>query len=150
MKVHVGTLAGCGAALLLALPTPAVFAQGTDLGQILDKKPAKLGKDQVQGIVSGATLKRTVFNQTMNAYVEVVANFSADSTVAVMQQTMHGPVRGNGKWRISDEGQLCTEINWPRATSSTCTWFFKLGDELWLSQSDADRSTFTSKASISK
>lgn len=134
----------------LAVAAGPAFAQGTDLGQILDKKPAKLGKDQVQGIVSGATLKRTVFHQNMNAYVEVVANFSADSTVAVMQQTMHGPVRGNGKWRISDEGQLCTEINWPRATSSTCTWFFKLGEELWLSQSDADRSAFTSKGTFQK
>lgn len=150
INTRVSTFAGWGAALLLAFPTPTVLAQGTDLGQILDKKPEELSKDQVQGIVSGASLKRTAFNQVQNAYVEVTANFKADGTVAVMQQTMHGPVRGNGKWRVSDEGQLCSEISWPRSTSSACTWFFKLGEELWVSQSDSDRSTFTSKASISK
>lgn len=141
---------GLAAVLVASVVPAAALAQGTDLGAILDKKAVKVNKEQVLAMVAGATIKRTVFNKVMNAYVEVTSNVNPNGSVAVMQQTMHGPIRGNGKWRVSDEGQLCSEVEWPRATSSTCQWVFKLGDEVWFSESDSDRSAFTSKASIQK
>lgn len=126
-------------ALLLALCAGAARAQSA-LGEIQDKGARKLGKDEVVRLLRGATVRGINASGS-----EISIDYKADWTIigAVLPDRSKGSGAASGiygTWVVEDSGRLCVDATKviENQTQQACGFYFKLGNQYFVSPSDSD------------
>jgi hypothetical protein len=140
-------------AAIAALCSGAAMAQST-LGELLDAKAEKLGKDDVQATIVGGTVSGPIPG---NMNIEVV--YKADGSYTGTYQNPSGGQGGGraggffGKWTLSDDGKFCTEgVGGTGKAVGSCGFFFRLDGQLYIAygSSDANRALAAYKRSVKR
>ena len=140
-------------AAIAAFGSGAALAQST-LGDLLDAKAEKLGKDEVQATIVGANASGPIPGG-MNIDVE----YKADGTYAGSYQNPSGGQGGGraggffGKWTLGDDGKFCTEGTGGTGKAiGSCAFFFRLDGQLYIAYgaSAANRAAVAYKRSVKR
>jgi len=126
--------------LLLAFPL-SVFAQHpATVGEILDKGGKKLTQEEVTKVLTGATTKGNSFNNSR--YVREYTHKSDGSLSGTAGPLGEKPEQYEGKWWISEAGQLCVDRKRTTARNYRryCGSYFVFGNEYY-EAADDDRSS---------
>ena len=116
---------------VIVLPTTLYGQQSSTVGEILDRRGAKISGDEVRNLLSGATITGLQFNfpgtfqmtYKESGYAE---GFGSSRDVYV-----------SGTWWVNEDGQLCTNLRNNRGTRlGGCSYYFKLNDSYFNAQSD--------------
>jgi hypothetical protein len=140
-------------AAMAALGSGAAMAQST-LGELLDAKAEKLGKDEVQATIVGATVSGPI-----PGGMNIEAEYKADGTYAGSYQNPSGGQGGGraggffGKWTLGDDGKFCTEGTGGSGKAiGSCAFFFRLDGQLYIAygSSAANRAAVAYKRSVKR
>ena len=136
------TTLSLGSALLWA----GNAAAQSNLGELLDARATKLSpevfkEEVVQRMVAGPMPAGGTV-EIMYAQSGVIAGIGNAPT---MQSGANRALQIGGEWKINDEGKICTSIRillqaaGPAEFPPRCQYWYKLGDQYYLSDSDSDR-----------
>jgi hypothetical protein len=135
-------------AVLFGLASASALAQNT-LGELLDTGGKKLTKEELVAALSGANLS----GETREGSV-FKTDYKADGTYSgsfVSPQKRNGTTFGT--WTVADTGKLCTDGSikiYEVQPQKVCLFYFKNGDQYYISPSDTDRGAMVSKRAIQK
>lgn len=121
--------------LLAAVGLTAGAAE--DLGSILDGGGKKLSADEFKSEIVG----KNVGGQGNNGPWR--REHRADGALGGSVTGRGGsPLSMNGNWTVDDGGKVCVKYTYgPRKLEEAfCTFYFKQGDQYFVSRSDSDRS----------
>jgi hypothetical protein len=134
MKILKLLLATAMVSLLLLSPE-AHCQQPATVGEILDKGGQQLTKDEAIKLVTGATISGISMNSP-DFKTEYTYKSDGSMSGGALRTSGPGSTSVNGRWRVNDDGQLCTD----RTTSSGrndvyCDHYFSLGGKYYGSRS---------------
>jgi hypothetical protein len=129
------------AAIAMLLAIPAAIAQ-VNLGEVLDAGGAKLSPAEFKRDVVGRSISGTTPSATR---LELMYIDDGRIVGAGFASVLGGAVGGgqtfaiNGAWNVDDSQRICTRtrVDLP----PQCQFWFKRGEQLFLSDSDWDRQT---------
>jgi hypothetical protein len=140
-------------AAIAALASGAAMAQST-LGDLLDAKAEKLGKDEVQATIVGANVSGPI-----PGGMNIDVDYKADGTYAGSYQNPAGGQGGGraggffGKWTLGDDGKFCTEgFGGNGKAVGSCAFFFRLDGQLYIAygSSAANRALAAYKRTVKR
>jgi hypothetical protein len=145
MKILV--VASC--AVLMGLGSAYALAQN-NLGELIDMGGKKLSKEQVAAALSAAN----VSGQTRDGAL-FQSDYKADGTYAGSFVSPQNKRNGStyGQWTVDDTGKVCIDGSirlYQVQPQKSCLFYFKNGDQYYISPSDSDRSAFVAKREIKK
>ena len=116
--------------LFLGLQATICLADGltVSVAELKAKSAQKLSKEELDALVPDSTFRNETesSNRSWTHY--------KDGTLAAFGQKKPGqgstyPASAHGKWRVTDDGKLCVEVEWPViATEKWCLIVSKLED----------------------
>jgi hypothetical protein len=118
------------------LPIAAIAQQPIKVGDLFDKGGKKLTKEDLATLVPGATIKGTApSSPTWNA--EQIYKNDGFLTGTAYRKIGAGTTGISGKWSVSDQGQLCTDItNGYGQRFQRCDFYYVLGTSYYLAPTD--------------
>jgi hypothetical protein len=129
--------------------TSLAVAQNS-LGELFDMGGKKLSKQEAVAALSGANLS----GETRDG-AEFQSDYKMDGTYAGSFASPQTKRNGTtfGTWTVDDTGKVCIDgtIRVREVTPQKgCVYYFKNGDQYYISTSDSDRSASVSKRTIKK
>jgi hypothetical protein len=122
--------------LLVLLPVEAYGQQSLTVAALLAKGGRQLNKDEIQSLVSGATVSGTSMN---NSAWTSEYSYKSDGTMTGIATRTTGRSAFDkmaGHWSVRDDGQLCTErAGQVAATQLYCDYYFALDGEYYAARS---------------
>jgi hypothetical protein len=118
------------------LPIVAIAQQPVKVGDLLDKGGKKLTKEDLATLVPGAMFKGTApSSPTWNA--EQIYKNDGSLSGTAYRKIGAGTTGLSGKWSLSDQGQLCTDVtNGFGQRFQRCDFFYSLGNSFFLAPTD--------------
>jgi len=143
--------AGIGGIVMSVVMSTSALAQST-LGELLDAGGKRMAAADVASALSGASVDGPTKPGGM-----LRADFKADGSFS---GTVQGPSGGKptgivGTWAVDANGKLCTEFTLTATATgmrkdSSCGYYFKNGDQYYVTESGTDRSALLLKRTIKK
>lgn len=143
-----------GAALFCAVAPSIAGEPVALLGDLDPLHPQKLGKEQLEELLTGARMSRVTpagsthnwTNEPGGAFYISTDNRSRTATSAIVQSSS-----APGTWHISPDGKYCITIEWKKApTEDWCRFVFKTDDGYYFSRSDHNRSEKVFRYEVSR
>ena len=136
-------------AVLIALNSAFALAQSS-LGELIDMGGKKLSKEEVVAALSGANVSGEARDGAL-----FQSDYKADGTYAGSIVAAQTKRNGStyGKWTVADTGKVCVDGSirlYEVSPQKGCAFYFKNGDQYYISPSDSDRGAFVSKRAIKK
>lgn len=134
--------------IFIGLASTTALAQNT-LGEVLDMGGKKLTKDELVATLSGANLS----GETRDG-ASYQSTYKADGTYTgsfVSPQKHNGT--SYGTWAVDDTGKVCADGYlrlYEDRQQKVCAFYFKTGDQYYISVSASDRDAFVLKRTIKK
>ena len=133
----------------MALASAPALAQ-TNLGELLDAGGKKLSKQEVEAALSGAAL-----SGDMPSGATFQTDYKSDGTYSGAFTSPQNKRNGTtfGKWTVDDAGKVCTDGTirlYENQPQKICAFYFKSGDQYFVSTSDSDRGAGIMKRTIKK
>jgi hypothetical protein len=138
-----------GAIVFIGLTSAPVLAQN-NVGELFDMGGKKLSKEEAVAALSGATLsgesgQGSVFQ----------SDYKADGTYSGSFVSPQNKRNGTtyGKWTVDDTGKVCIDGSirlYEVQPQKVCLFYFKNGDQYYISTSDSDRGASVSKRAIKR
>lgn len=124
--------------MLAAIPMLSAFAQ-TNLGELLDMGAVKMGKEEWL-----SKLPASYSGISFSGKVKFRFDFEANGKFSGFVESTQGTASTGsfGTWTMDDNGKKCIDeklTSW-NMTWNECYYTFKLGDRIFASPSDIDRS----------
>ena len=127
----------CSLAVMLPLATQG--QQTRTVAELLGKGGKRLTKEEVQTLASGATISGTSMN---NPAWSSEYTYNADGTMrgsATRMVGRHQFVVMEGRWSVSDDGQLCTERTGQAAAAQLyCDYYFAVDGKYYAARAVED------------
>jgi hypothetical protein len=137
-----------GGTMATVMLSAGALAQN-DLGELLDAGGKKMSKEEIVKVFSGA---HSTGKTATGAHGEF--EFGADGTYSgVVQSTAGGSAGVMGKWTATDGGKLCVEwtpVGRGANKGGGCGFYYSLGGDYYLTDSDSDRSVIVLKRTLKK
>jgi hypothetical protein len=133
----------------IGLISATALAQN-NLGELLDMGGKKLSKEELASTLSGANLSGETREGSL-----FQSDYKADGSYAgsfVSPQTKRNGTT-YGKWTVANTGSVCLDgtITLREVQpQKSCVFYFKNGDQYYISPSDSDRGAPVSKRTIKK
>ena len=114
--------------------TVGAHAQTETLGSILGKGAQKMPSEEIKAAVIRGVLNGT--GQTGEFMLQDVV-YAADGSATAFAPDV--PIEARGEWSVDGNGLQCTTWRWVEIRE--CQYWYKLGDSIYVlqSESDADR-----------
>jgi hypothetical protein len=133
----------------VGLTSASALAQ-TNLGELLDAGGKKLSRQEAEAALTGATLS----GETQNGSV-FQSDYKADGTYSGSFTSPQNKRNGTtfGKWTVDDAGKVCIDGTirlYENQPQKGCLFYFKNGDQYYISTSDSDRGASVAKRAIKK
>ena len=135
--------------VFVGLTSASALAQ-TNLGELLDMGGKKLSKQEAVATLSGANSS----GETPAGAV-VQSDYKEDGTYAGSYTSPQNKRNGStyGKWTVDDTGKVCIDGTlrlYEVQPQKGCVFYFKNGDQYYISTSDSNRAALVSKRAIKK
>jgi hypothetical protein len=135
--------------VFIGLTSASALAQN-NLGELLDMGGKKLSKQEAVAALSGANSS----GETPGGAV-VQSDYKEDGTYAGSFTSPQNKRNGStyGKWTVDDTGKVCIDGTlrlYEVQPQKGCVFYFKNGDQYYISTSDSDRGVLVSKRAIKK
>ena len=135
--------------VFIGLTSASALAQN-NLGELFDMGGKKLSKQELVAALSGANLSGetsagSVFQSDYKADGTYSGSFTAPQT------KRNGTTYGT--WTVDDTGKVCIDGTirlYEVQSQKACVFYFKNGDQYYISPSDSDRGAFVAKREIKK
>ena len=117
------------ACFVLALPAGAQVASFAD---VKAGNGVRLSADELRALMPGAkVVSRTQAGSTRRWENRADGTFTATTDGRGQTGGRNAYATANGTWRVTDDGQLCVKIPWPRSADDWCRYMFRLGDKYY-------------------
>lgn len=117
--------------LLLVFCSPA-GAQVSTLGDVKAKGGVQLTAQQLRDLMPGANVvSRTQGGSTRSWQNGGDGTFIATSDGRGQSGGRNAYASGEGTWRVTEAGQWCVTIKWPRSPDNWCRYMFRLDDRYY-------------------
>jgi len=136
-------------AVVFGLASAQALAQNT-LGELLDMGAKKLSKEEVVTALSGASLSGET-KEGASFKVDYKADGTYSGSFVSPQNKRNGTTFGT--WTAADTGKICIDGSirlYEVQPQKSCQFYFKNGDQYYISPSDTDRSAAVQKRAIAK
>jgi hypothetical protein len=145
--MRISTMTLC--AVVAAAGNGPALAQ-SNLGELLDMGGKKLSKEESVTALSGATLS----GETRDGAV-FQSDYKADGSYSGSFVSAQNKRTGTtyGKWTVDDNSKVCVDGTirlYETQPQKGCQFYFKNGDQYYISPSDSDRSAYVLKRAIKK
>jgi hypothetical protein len=136
-------------AVSIALNSASALAQ-SNLGELIDMGGKKLSKEEVVAALGGANVSGEARDGA-----PFQADYKADGTYAGSFVAAQSKRNGStyGKWTVDDTGKVCVDGTirlYEVQPQKNCVFYFRAGDQYYISSSGSDRGAFVSKRAIKK
>jgi hypothetical protein len=136
-------------AVSLGLTSAPALAQN-NLGELFDMGGKKLSKQEAVATLSGANVSG---ENAQGALLQV--DYKEDGTYSGSFTSPQNKRNGSsyGKWTVDDTGKVCIDGTirlYDVQSQKGCVFYFKNGDQYYISTSDSDRGVLVSKRAIKK
>jgi hypothetical protein len=143
------TLVVASCAVLIGLGSASALAQN-NLGELIDMGGKKLSKEESVAALSGANVSGQARDGAL-----FQSDYKADGTYAGAFVSPQNKRNGStyGKWIVDDTGKVCVDGSirlYEVQPQKNCLFYFKNGDQYYISPSDSDRGAFVAKREIKK
>ncbi len=138
-----------GGIAFIGLTSASAVAQN-NLGELLDMGGKKLSKEELTSTLSGAN----VSGETREGS-SFQSDYKADGSYAGSFVSPQNKRNGTtyGKWTVADNGNVCLDGTirlYEVQPQKSCVFYFKTGDQYYVSPSGSDRGASVSKRTIKK
>lgn len=124
--------------LLLLFCLPVLLSSGAHgqqpltVGDLVAKGGKQLNKEEVQNLVTGATISGTSMNNPAWSSEYTYKSDGTMSGIATRTRGQSGFDRMTGRWSVRDDGQLCTErAGQVAATQLYCDYYFLMNGKYY-------------------
>jgi len=119
------------ALLILGLCSSAV-AQVATYADVKAKGGVQLSTAELNQLMPDAkVVSRTQAGSTRTWHNKADGTFTASSDGRGVSGGRQAYATGAGTWKVSDKGQWCVTIQWPRFPDDWCRYMFKVGDKYY-------------------
>lgn len=142
MNCLVATLLAVGTAFATGCAgtqAPSDAGQPTTLGEVIARGGQKMTTSQIRQTIVGRTFTRT--NQQGGT---LKLHLKSDDTLSGWANSWMGSVGLTGAWRGDPDGKMCADFYYTdqnRQTRSMCSYYFRIGDRFFATDSDHDPSS---------
>ena len=137
MPVHDPLTANC--VLLSIFTSTSALAQST-LGELFDSGGKKLSKEDVVAALSGATISETTTNRATFHIKYYADGTYSGNRPAYMGAIEYGARGVFGTWTVDESGNVCSTTKQWGSNNVNCRYFYRIGGQYYISNSDSDRS----------
>jgi len=104
-------------------------AQVSTFSDVRAAHGVQLSAEELRALMPGASVvSRTQAGSTRHWQNRDDGTFSATTDGRGVSGGRNTYASANGTWRVTDQGQLCVKIPWPRSPDNWCRYIFKVSD----------------------
>ena len=120
------------AAVVILGACSVAAAQAPTYADVKAKNGVQLTTADMKQLMPGAkVVSRTQAGSTRTWENKQDGTLNASSDGRGVTGGKNAYASGTGTWRVTDEGQYCVNISWPRNADDWCRYMFKVGDKYY-------------------